>query len=186
MVITSFTAELLKLLLVRGHDTTRRPHPLPPLLACHPLQLPATYKNYTNKTHTSLAPCDNCFWTAWPWKTLQRTPCNSWLIYLLCLMVPNKLKMKALQSFKMQKTTSLTTKCQVPENFNCQQRCFGNLKSGGKWLVWYACLSFISVWLLNFGLFQAAVPADMPVRSMQFRHVVHEHEVSFTIVLLHK
>jgi len=61
MVITSFTAELLKLLLVRDHDTTRRPSPLPPQLACHPLQLPATYNNYTYKTHTSLAPVTTVF-----------------------------------------------------------------------------------------------------------------------------
>jgi hypothetical protein len=64
MVITSFTAELLKLLLVRNHDSTMRLYPLPPQLACHPLQLPATYNNYTYKTHTSFVPCGNYFWTA--------------------------------------------------------------------------------------------------------------------------
>jgi len=61
MVITSCTAELLQLLPVRDHDTTRRPYPLPPLLAGHPLQLPATTTTIPIKCTHLLPPVTTVF-----------------------------------------------------------------------------------------------------------------------------
>jgi hypothetical protein len=46
------------------------------------------------------------------------------------------LKVKALQSFKLQGTTCPTTQCHIREEWNLQHQCYGTSNLAGHYVVW--------------------------------------------------
>jgi hypothetical protein len=46
------------------------------------------------------------------------------------------LKVKALQSFKLQGTTCPTTQCHIPEELYLQHQCYGTSNRAGDYVVW--------------------------------------------------